>query len=241
MEKLIYVFWRKQGEAPEPVRELVLSELGPRLLEAGVERLQLDIADLGDVTDAQPQFRLAATRPAPDGLISFWVSSAYRRAPAEALLAPHFARVAGYVVSESTVLPGVEHAVATGTRSFGFAQITFLRVPPRMPHAQWRKIWFEQHTPVGIELQANYRYVQNVVVQQLAEDAPPFSGIVQESFPHAALRDAQAFYDAVGDEPKCRARVARMMESSSRFIDFDKLDVVPMSEYQLQRAAEPAL
>jgi hypothetical protein len=45
------------------------------------------------------------------------------------------------------------------------------------------------------------------------------------------MTSQQAFYDAVGDEAKLDTNRKRMMESSGRFIDFDRIDVIPMSEY----------
>jgi hypothetical protein len=241
MEKLIYAFWRKADQVPASLRELLLAELGTGLLALGAQRPQLYIADLDAIADGLPQFQLAATKPPPDGMVSFWISSAFRRAQAERWVASLFARVAGYVVSESTILPNLAHRVAAGGRTFGFTQVSFLQLPPRLPYEQWRKIWFEQHTSVGIEAQSTFRYVQNVVVQALTDGAPPYRGIVEEGFPEQALRDAHAFYDAVGDDHKLRRNMRAMTKSAARFLDFDKIDVVPMSEYVLHEESEPQL
>ena len=50
----------------------------------------------------------------------------------------------------------------------------------------------------------------------------------------AAMTSLEAFYDAVGDKAKLRANQTRMVESCQRFIDFDKIDVIPTSEYVLR-------
>ncbi|HVN43033.1 MAG TPA: hypothetical protein VMT50_09640, partial [Steroidobacteraceae bacterium] len=97
------------------------------------------------------------------------------------------------------------------------------------------------HTQVAIDTQANFRYVQNVVVMPLAADGPPFAGIVEECFPIEAMRDARVFFDAVDDAAEFKRRVGLMRESSAKFIDLDRLDVIATSEYQLDPAAEPRL
>jgi hypothetical protein len=241
MEKLIYAFWRKADQPAPSVRERLLVELEARLQSLGAERPQFHIADLGGTTERLPQFEIAATKPPPDGMVSFWVSSAFRRAPLEQWITSLFARVAGYVVSESTILPNLAHPVPRGERSYGFTQVSFLQLPAHLSYEQWRKIWFEQHTLVAIEAQATFRYVQNVVVQPLTADAPSYRGIVEEAFPEQALADVFAFYAASGDKDKLRRNMRTMKESSQRFLDFDKIDVLAMSEYVLHSEREPRL
>jgi hypothetical protein len=188
MEKLLYAFWRG-SEAVELTRRRFIDELRPALVAAGADRVQFNIADFGDLAGTIDNFKLTATRPAPDGLVSFWLSSAFRRAPVERLLTSLFPRIAGYAVTESTVLRNVDHPSSDGERTWGFSQVTFLQLPPRLSFDEWRRIWFERHTQVAIDTQSTFRYVQDVVVQPLTADAPPFRGIVEECFPPAAMRD----------------------------------------------------
>jgi hypothetical protein len=119
--------------------------------------------------------------------------------------------------------------------------VTFLQVPPRLSYEAWRQIWFNEHTPIGIETQANFRYAHNVVVMPLTEGAPPFRGIVEEGFPPEALHDSQAFYNAAGDEQRHQRHLQSMMDSCVKFIDFDRIDVIATSEYRLHDGHEPAL
>jgi hypothetical protein len=240
MEKLVYVFWRGP-ESATTLSDRFRREVASRLQTLGAERLQFNIADFADLSGALVNFSLQNTKPAPDGIVSFWVSSAFRRAPLERLLAEAFARIAGYEVAESTILPNVLHRPGEGERTYGFSQVTFLQVPPRLTYETWRRVWFEEHTPVGIDTQANFLYVHNVVVMPLTAGAPPFRGIVEECFPPAALRDSQAFYNASGDEARHQRHQQRMMESCAKFIDFDRIDVIATSEYRLHGAREPAL
>jgi EthD domain len=240
MEKLVYVFWRGPQSATS-LSERFRHESAPRLLELGAERVQFNIADFADLSGTLVNFSLQTTKPAPDGIVSFWLSSAFRRAPLEAVLTDTFARTAGYEVAESTILPNVLHRPRAGERTYGFSQVTFLQIPPRLTYEAWRRVWFEEHTPVGIDTQANFLYVHNVVVMPLTEGAPPFRGIVEECFPPEALRDSQAFYNAIGDEARHQRHQQRMMESCAKFIDFDRIDVIATSEYRLHDGHEPAL
>jgi hypothetical protein len=240
MEKLLYAFWRGE-EHPDELRRRFIRDVKPRLTAQGVARLQFNIADFADLSGALVNFSLRNTRPPPDGIVSFWLTSAFRRAPVEEVLAGTFARIAGYEVAESTILPNIRHPARADERTFGFSQVTFLQVPPRLSFDAWRKVWFEDHTPVGIATQANFRYVQNVVVMPLTDGAPPFAGVVEEGFPPQALRDSQAFYDAVGDEAKHQRHQALMMESCAKFIDFDRIDVIATSEYPLHSPHDPGL
>jgi hypothetical protein len=240
MEKLVYVFWRGP-ESASTLSDRFRHEIAARLQTLGAERLQFNIADFADLSGALVNFSLQNTRPAPDGIVSFWVSSAFRRAPLERLLAQAFARIAGYEVAESTILPNLLHRPGEGERTYGFSQVTFLQVPPRLTYESWRRVWFEEHTPVGIDTQANFLYVHNVVVMPLTAGAPPFRGIVEECFPPEALRDSQVFYNASGDEARHQRHQQRMMESCAKFIDFDRIDVIATSEYRLYGGHEPAL
>ena len=70
-----------------------------------------------------------------------------------------------------------------------------------------------------------------MVVRALTYAAPHYDAIVEENFPAAAMSSQQAFYAAEGDEPKYRANLKAMIDSCVRFIDFDRIDVIPTSEY----------
>ncbi|HEY2809075.1 MAG TPA: EthD domain-containing protein [Steroidobacteraceae bacterium] len=240
MEKLLYAFWRGQ-ESADTLRRRFLTDTGPRIGELGAERVQLNVADFPDLTGTLVNFTLHNTKPVPDGLVSFWLTSAYRREPVERLLAQRFERIAGYEVAESTILPNVRYPARAGERTYGFSQVTFLQVPPRLSYDTWRRVWFEEHTPVGIATQANFLYVHNVVVMPLTPAAPPFRGIVEECFAPEAMRDSQAFYDAAGDEARHQRHQKLMMDSCAKFIDFDRIDVIATSEYRLYEAKGPAL
>jgi hypothetical protein len=59
--------------------------------------------------------------------------------------------------------------------------------------------------------------------------------MLDECFPAAAMTDPQAFFDAQGDPAKFKRNTEAMAESCARFIDMDKIDVIPTSQYVILR------
>ncbi len=231
MEKVIYVVWRDARAEPEAFAHRLRTELAQQLLALGARGVQVNVVDAA-VAPASG-LRQANTLPQMDGLVSVWVDSAIAslRRPFDDAVQAATGRMAGYLVTESRPIPNTRHPARLGERTTGFAQLAFLRRPPRLTHEAWLDTWHNRHTQVAIDTQDTFLYVQNVVVRALTHAAPPFDAIVEEGFPAAAMTDPQAFFDAPGDEAKFQRNLAAMMESCQRFIDFDRIDVVPSSEY----------
>ena len=102
-----------------------------------------------------------------------------------------------------------------------------------MSEADWLAVWLGSHTGIAIETQSTFAYRQNVVTRVLTEGAPEIHAVVEESFPDAAMTSPHAFYDVESDE-ELKARVGTMIESCARFIDFERINVMPMSDYLLK-------
>jgi hypothetical protein len=156
--------------------------------------------------------------------------ASYRKALDEAVAA-HSARHAIYLVSESVPLPNAR-AVA-GQRTEGFSQMALLRRPAQQSYEQWLDVWHNSHTPIARETQSHFEYTQNLVVRRLTPDGPDYDAIVEECFPAGAMTDPYVFFDAVGDEAKFQHNLKRMMDSVVRFIDMQRIDVVPTSQYPM--------
>ena len=77
------------------------------------------------------------------------------------------------------------------------------------------------------------------VVRVLGEETRPFDAIVEENFPPAAMDSDHAFYNTGGDENLLQQRMTAMLGSCARFIDFTKIDVIPMSEYLIKPLVRP--
>ena len=230
MEKLIYTLWRNPGESAADWSAHLRGPLGASLIAAGARSLQVDVVD--DFVASGAGLRLES-RPVPDGFVACWMDSANIRAPAEAILHESHARIAGYLVTESLIKNDTPPTPA-GARSFGFSLIGFLQRPDWLAREDWLRIWLGSHTQVAVDTQPTFRYVQNVVTRMLTEDAPPLDALVEEGFPAAALSNPAAFYDAVDDEEKHRRNHQAMMDSCHRFIDFARIDSLPMSEFMVK-------
>ncbi|MBM4381771.1 MAG: EthD domain-containing protein [Deltaproteobacteria bacterium] len=232
MEKLAYLLWNREAQDADELRDQLLGSTAAELLAAGALRLQVNVADSA-VAPAAPM-RMMSTRPLPSALVTLALHTHLDRKPAEKALAKVAPRIAGYLVLESEPIVNTKQRAREGERTPGYSQLALIQRPPRLDAEHWLQIWQGSHTTVAKETQSTFRYVQNRVVQTLTYAAPRFDAIVEECFPAAAMTSQHAFYDAVGDDAKLDANRKRMLESSGRFIDFDRIDVIPMSEYVMR-------
>jgi hypothetical protein len=73
-----------------------------------------------------------------------------------------------------------------------------------------------------------------VVVRALTRNAPGWAGIVEEGFPSEAVTDPMVWYRGEGSEEVMRRNMKRMLESVRAFLDIDRVESHPMSEYRIQ-------
>ena len=141
-------------------------------------------------------------------------------------------KVDGFIVSESIILQdgSKDH---TGKRSEGFSQIVFLEKPTEMTEFDWFDHWTHHHTKIAIETQSNFTYIQNTIVRPLQNDSPNFIAVIEECFPSEAMSNPSIFYNADDDSELLLNNTKLMMESCSRFIDFQKIEVIPTSRYRM--------
>lgn len=233
MEKVIYLLWRDTQTPRETFAHRLRNEIAEHMQTLGARGLQLNLAD-ADVAPAAG-LRQENNRPLPDASLSMWLDSANgpSRRPFDTLILEATARMAAYLVCESEAISNTRFPPTPGERTYGFAQLALLTRPPRLTPQAWLDIWRNHHTPVAIDTQDNFQYVQNLVVLALTHGAPHIDAIVEECFPPAAMTDPQAFFDAAGDAEKFQRNLAAMMDSCNRSIDFDKIDVLPTSQYRL--------
>lgn len=231
MEKLMYPLWQPEGMAPDAFRELLVRDLAPEI--AAMESVHGARVAAVDSAVAPAQGRRMVTHPpAPDAVLSLWVDYAGSAAAWTPLLDALVGTWSGYLVAEAEPLVSARtHPAAPGERVFGMCHVAFLRRPERLTRDQWLAIWKESHTQVAIDTQSTFGYRQNLVVRVLTDNAVACDAIVEENFPPEAMTSDHAFYATGGDDKRLQENMAAMMESCARFIDFDAIDVLPMSEY----------
>lgn len=207
------------------------SELGTVLLgeqfradlaSAGVRRVQVNLDD----DDVAPAMRFGPDVPVT-ALVTLWADAD----PAAAI----------------AVLTGIEHDVhawrvterrpiepppaASGERADALANIAILRRPEHMTREDYLSDWLERHTPIAIETQDTFGYIQNIVEEALTPSSPKISAIVEELFHSAGMTDMHAFYGSGGDDDELNRRLTALMDSVRQFGADIGLDLVPTSRY----------
>jgi len=239
VEKLIYALWARDGEERAALNERLLQSMDRLLAMPNVRGVRLNLQDAHVAPAEGLRLRCAPTRQ-PDAAAQLWLDVAHDafRAPVDTMLREASGQIAAWSVLESTIIANTSHPPEPGSRTHGWSQLCFLKRPDRLVRASWRHDWQALHTRVAIEAQANFEYVQNLVVHPLIEGPQPYEGIVEECFPPEAMDDPNAFFDAVGDPARFAANTAAMAESCARFIDAGCVDLLPTSQYVFREPAE---
>lgn len=234
MEKLLYPLWKEAGMEADEFRDMLLGQLGRELAQsAAVHGIRLTVADSA-VSEAAGR-RMESHAPLPDAVLSLWVDSACASQAWEPLIDHCVSRRTAYLVAEGEPLVSQRrHPSKPGDRVYGMCHVVFFRKPAQIDRNEWLAVWKDSHTRVAIDTQSTFGYRQNVVVRVLGEDTLVFDAIVEENFPPEAMTSDHAFYDTGGDEEQLQQRMTTMMESCARFIDFEHIDVIPMSEYVIK-------
>ena len=149
------------------------------------------------------------------------------------------ARKTAYLVAEAEPLVSqLLHPSKSGERVYGMCQVVFLSSPAGMDREDFLAIWKDSHTQVAIDTQSTFGYRQNLVVRTQDGDARHCDAIVEENFPLEAMENDHIFYATGGDKEVLQQHMQAMMDSCTRFIDFAKIDVIPMSEYLIEPLLE---
>jgi len=229
MEKIVFKLWRSDSNSLEKFKKSLLVDL-PKTLESLISELQINIAD-EDVNEAAA---LAQTNYSqnPDAIVFIKVASQYYSENIISILKSFATKVEGFIVSESIILQD-DSKDHQGKRSEGFSQVVFLEKPLEMTEFNWFDHWTHHHTKIAIETQSNFTYIQNTVVRPLQKDSPNFIAVIEECFPSEAMSNPSIFYNAENDSELLLKNTELMMDSCSRFIDFQKIEVIPTSRYRM--------
>jgi hypothetical protein len=231
MEKLVYVLWRPEATPSADFASGLRAEVAGALLERSAGPVSLLLADAQ--ADEVAKAAIRRTDPPIAGMVSCWLDSADERGRVEELLTPRVARASGYLVSESVPIRNRTHRAGPGERTPGITMLSLLERPERLSFPEWLRVWHERHTPLAIEIQCTYLYIRNVVVRALGPDAPAWAGIVEEGFPTEAVTNPMLWYEA-GSKEQLQERIGRMVSSVRAFLDIDRVESLPMSEYVLR-------
>jgi hypothetical protein len=230
MEKLVYVLWQSPDAGAEDFADRVRAAASgwSRL---GARKISVNVVD----RFVEPALAVRLTRldPPPSALASFWMDACDDRGAIEQDLVGLTGRLAGYLVVESVPLVNKTHLAPLQDRTPGTNMIALIERPGRIPYDRWIAHWHGHHKRVALETQCTYAYVRNVVVRSLTADAPPWAGIVEEGFPSEAVTDPMLWYRAEGSPETLQKNMGRMIESVQAFLDIDRVESHPMSEYRI--------
>jgi hypothetical protein len=232
LEKLIICLWRPKAVDGDDFRDQLLELANSQWLSSvAVRGLRLTVVD-SNVATAEGR-RIATADAPPDAVLSVWVDAVAEHAMLLQSLVPLSAAQSCYLVTESDQLADAARPAPIAGRTPGFCQVVLMQRPDHLSVVQWLDLWQGQHTAVAIETQATFAYRQNVIVRPLSKNAAAVSALVEENFPEAAMTSDYAFY-GVEDDAGLGAKMNTLLASCSRFIDFDRIEVIPMSEYLLK-------
>lgn len=197
------------------------------LLDLGLPGVTINVRDAA-VRDSL--MTLTTLDPPVQGFVSLWAEQHYgaQIGAALELLGAQADQIAAYLVTESAPMPPPDGSA--GERVKGLSNIALLRRPAELDEATWLARWQGDHTPVAIETQSTFGYVQNYVVRALTPDAPPLSAIVEELFPIESVTSLHAFFGAA-DDAELADRMGRMVASTSAFGANQNIDTVPTGRY----------
>lgn len=231
MEKIVAALWAPRGEDRAAFGARLVGELPAALTAAGASSIRINIRDAA----VEPAAALVQQWQAPqqDAVVQFWLpsSNALFRSGIDGVLGAHSDVFHAWLVTESTIIPNQAHPAVPDKRCAGWSQASFISFRQDMGRDEAIAHWHAHHTKVAIETQANFEYVQNLIVRALTPDAPAYDAFVEECFALAAMTDPAVFFNAVGDPDLFAANTARMLESCNAFIDFARIDILPTSQY----------
>jgi hypothetical protein len=232
MEKLCYVLWKPEAVAGADFADALRGPVAERIARISRGPLSLLVADAA--AEAVAKARIQRTTPPVAGMLSLWLDSVDARGAVEDALGAATARHAGFLVTESVPVENRTHRAPLGQRTPGITMLSLLEKPARLSQDEWIRIWHEQHTPLAMEIQCTYLYVRNVVVRPLGPGAPPWAGLVEEGFPSEAVTDPLLWYETGGSQEKLRENLGRMLASVRAFLDIERVESLPMSEWVLR-------
>ena len=242
MEKIIYIITKRDSQSGDQFKESLINEFTEEMHDL-VHYLQINTVDSGvkkaslTRVGQEAEGQLPAN-PIADGLVVVWVKSVSFHEKLETILRKYTKTSYGYLVTESEPLENKSLAHSPVKRTPGFDQVAFLKKPSYLEYDQWLYNWQSLHTQVAIDTQSTVRYTQNVIVRSLTNAAPNYLAIVEEGFSEeSAMFDPMVFYDAQGNKDRMSKNNRLMMESCSRFIDFqdDPTDLIAMSQYIVKK------
>jgi hypothetical protein len=210
------LLWRPPGSAIE-----IFARAGVDAVRRRLDGIALDDATVHATLHAPPRLTLVPFRRAPIALVSLRGSALALDAAREALTKLP-GRVEAWHVDESVPVARTSHAAAT--------LLTLFRRSPAIDEPLFRTRWFDEHTPMTLEVHPVIGYVRNVVLSALAPGSAPWDGIVTEDF--AEERDLVTLR-LFGRGPRALVNAMRVGRHVRSFLDLKTIETYLVTERRL--------
>lgn len=210
------LLWRPPGSSIETFARAGVDAVRRRLDGIAIER-----AIVHATLRAPPRVTLVPFRRTPIALVSLRGTESALTA-ARASLAKLPGRLEGWEVDESIPVARTAHVATT--------LLTLFRRSPRIEPALFRTRWFDEHTPMTLEIHPVIGYVRNVALRPLLEGSAPWDGIVTEDF--AEERDLVTLR-LFGTGPKALLNAIRVGRHVRSFLDLKTIETYLVTERRL--------
>jgi uncharacterized protein (TIGR02118 family) len=185
----------------------------------GAARTAVDVKAVGEELE---MVKILDSDPAVTAMVSLWEPASVERALALPL--PDRARRVGAYLVDEVVQREYERTWQSGETSPGLKCVCLVRRKPGTSHQAYSEHWRLRHGPLALRLQPGFwRYVQNHIVEYLADTADDVDGIGELHF-----RTAEGVLTGMFESDEAQRLI---YEDTERFLDNATSTTVPTKEY----------
>jgi hypothetical protein len=220
------LLWRPEAsEGRLSFAALARTAVPERLSGLGASEIWLHVTE-----EVPPLLSLIPWRRGVLGLVSVHGEAEDLGGRALAALRPLGGSWAGYRVTEAQPVPRARPG-APGSRSPGACLLTLFRRRAGLSREELLRRWHGGHTPLSLEIHPLRAYVRGTVEAPLGPGAPPWEGIVTESFGSRAdlLNPLRLF----GGPRRAPFHMLRVGWDIASFMDLLSMECYLVAEYGL--------
>jgi uncharacterized protein (TIGR02118 family) len=207
-----------EGDGAEFV-ENMRGELEAFVDGGGAKRGAVDVKATGEELE---MVKVLDSDPTVTAMVSLWEPASVERALALPL--PDGARLAGAYRVDEVIQRDYERTWQPGETSPGLKCVCLVRRKPGTTHAAYSEHWRLRHGPLAVRLQPGFwHYVQNHIVEYLADTAPDVDGIGELHF-----RTTEDVLTGMFESDEAQRLI---YEDTERFMDNGTSTTVPTTEY----------
>jgi uncharacterized protein (TIGR02118 family) len=185
----------------------------------GAGRAAVDVKAVGDELEI---VKILDSDPAVTAMVSLWEPISVERTLA--LTLPDRARRVGAYLVDEVVQRDYERTWQSGEVSPGLKCVCLVRRKPGTSHEAYSEHWRLRHGPLALRLQPGFwHYVQNHIVEYLADTAPDVDGIGELHF-----RTTEGVLTGMFESDEAQRLI---YEDTERFLDNATSTTVPTKEY----------